>query len=735
MDSHGTTIQGRPAVPGNGGHAWLGLLLLSVVTLLQCLAAPARAEDASPELQQLLREIAVDVGLRAQSVRKDQPICPLLALAQGNDALKKQLAMDQIGVVVAQPLNNGIRFAASALGATPLVIAAYDVARCAYEHETPEGFSGCLIEAAKAFAANVAGGAAAAGNALLAALAALTTDELRKLGEELAAQHFDAKQQMVEDYQSKPDKWKANYTANGCTTYLHASWDRRKRPGATGGRISLTLQTQCDCEKSLNTNLHYKFALGARERLKSGITRVVDVPVILTPAGAGNSEPGWRAGPFGDIQLRGTCCGSDAITHCALDAKGQPTLVRPELPPDEGSGGSTDGSGTKPPGTDSAPVPLDPVSGRCPPCERDAAALASAQAGLAEAQAMLDNRRLALRQLENERYLVLARIRALVVDLATRAGDEAISSDPTSGVTVRRRDLGNGMLRITTTYPDGRVATEERPTSLGKELLPRLEEARAALRKLEAEIELVRQQIASLEGKIADLEATIERLRAAIEDCVERRCSKLLGSLELVRPLGFAWLEEGREELLIPGDSATLLRGSHGQRELAMVIEPRRDAVALMDLDLDGALDRVEASAASNALSVSFGDGSGAYRETIQVILGKTTHAVTVGDLNFDGFPDIVVASETWGDLTVVLNQGNRRFRTGPSFELERLPGSLMLTDGNGDRVPDILIGNRSGEGAVLLEGRGDGGFGPPAPSDLQIPLRFETGRLRLSDW
>lgn len=65
------------------------------------------------------------------------------------------------------------------------------------------------------------------------------------------------------------------------------------------------------------------------------------------------------------------------------------------------------------------------------------------------------------------------------------------------------------------------------------------------------------------------------------------------------------------------------------------------DEMGLLDVDLDGRLDVVTRTMDTSP-TVRFGDGSGAFPTTVQLLNFRPGHHFAVGDITSDGFPDIV---------------------------------------------------------------------------------------------
>jgi hypothetical protein len=89
--------------------------------------------------------------------------------------------------------------------------------------------------------------------------------------------------------------------------------------------------------------------------------------------------------------------------------------------------------------------------------------------------------------------------------------------------------------------------------------------------------------------------------------------------------------------------------------------------------------------------------------------------AIAVADINHDGAPDIVVANPESGTVTVLLGDRTGRFLKAPGspFPTGHLPSDIGVGDFNGDGYPDLLIANHQAPYVTLLLGDGRGGFHP----------------------
>lgn len=94
---------------------------------------------------------------------------------------------------------------------------------------------------------------------------------------------------------------------------------------------------------------------------------------------------------------------------------------------------------------------------------------------------------------------------------------------------------------------------------------------------------------------------------------------------------------------------------------------------------------------------------------------GGDPDAVAVADVNEDGAPDIIAANPESGTVTVLLGDGKGHFHPAPGspFAAGHLPSDIGIGDFNGDGHPDLLIPNHQTPTVTLLLGDGKGGFRP----------------------
>jgi hypothetical protein len=152
-------------------------------------------------------------------------------------------------------------------------------------------------------------------------------------------------------------------------------------------------------------------------------------------------------------------------------------------------------------------------------------------------------------------------------------------------------------------------------------------------------------------------------------------------------------------------------------------------SLAVGDLNHDGKLDIVVASASSHFVSVFIGLGDGSFASAVNYDTGHHTlpYGVALGDLNGDGNPDIAVADNEslTASVRTLLGNGDGTFRAGGRFATGGRPSAVVVGDFNSDGKLDVAVANQTflvnelGTAAILL---GDGN------GRLQPPISYEVG-------
>ncbi len=148
------------------------------------------------------------------------------------------------------------------------------------------------------------------------------------------------------------------------------------------------------------------------------------------------------------------------------------------------------------------------------------------------------------------------------------------------------------------------------------------------------------------------------------------------------------------------------------------------DFVGSADVDDNGTLDLIIAD--NDGISTLLNGGDATFH-TASVNSREVARFATV-DLNGDGLPDLVGRPLLLEEILVFLNQGGGVFVLANTIPLDRSGTTLAVGHVVGDLKPDLVIGNTGDEpesfSTSVLEGLGDGAFGPPTeyPVGLILP-------------
>ena len=162
---------------------------------------------------------------------------------------------------------------------------------------------------------------------------------------------------------------------------------------------------------------------------------------------------------------------------------------------------------------------------------------------------------------------------------------------------------------------------------------------------------------------------------------------------------------------------------------------PRPGAVALGDLDRDGALDLLGATQPSGleqhtgTLVARLGAGWEALPPPRQdVDLARPPTTVALADVDHDGRPDLVVGHGEEGDggarsAEVLLARADERFeRHSVPTGLAAAPYAVAVADLDRDGLQDLILSDAAGAEVEIQAGRGDGSY------DAEGALRLDLG-------
>lgn len=140
------------------------------------------------------------------------------------------------------------------------------------------------------------------------------------------------------------------------------------------------------------------------------------------------------------------------------------------------------------------------------------------------------------------------------------------------------------------------------------------------------------------------------------------------------------------------------------------------EVAAMADLNSDGIQDILHATILAPTVSVLLGTSAGGLQPQQDYVVGPTfavVSALAVADLNDDGAMDVVTANDVAGSVSVLLGYGDGTFQQPAAlFGVGPSPAGVAVGDVNGDDVLDLLVVDRQTLDVTVFLGYGDGTFG-----------------------
>jgi hypothetical protein len=130
-------------------------------------------------------------------------------------------------------------------------------------------------------------------------------------------------------------------------------------------------------------------------------------------------------------------------------------------------------------------------------------------------------------------------------------------------------------------------------------------------------------------------------------------------------------------------------------------------SLAAGDFDGDGAIDIVAPASAGNTLHIFKGRGDGTLFSSTQITCGDRPAGIAVVDLNLDGKLDVIEANDTGsghaGSVGVLLGKGDGTFESFTSFATATGSHAVAVSDLNGDGLPDVVVAAKDQNSVSVL--------------------------------
>jgi hypothetical protein len=139
-------------------------------------------------------------------------------------------------------------------------------------------------------------------------------------------------------------------------------------------------------------------------------------------------------------------------------------------------------------------------------------------------------------------------------------------------------------------------------------------------------------------------------------------------------------------------------------------------ALTLGDFNGDLNLDIAVVNRGSDAVTILTGTGAGTFTTGASIPVAVGANAIQAGNLDADGDLDIAVTSATSNRVNILLNNGNATFGTPAQVATRgQAPRDLVIGDFNSDGSADLAIANSATDTVAVLIGSAAGIFEPVA--------------------
>jgi hypothetical protein len=160
---------------------------------------------------------------------------------------------------------------------------------------------------------------------------------------------------------------------------------------------------------------------------------------------------------------------------------------------------------------------------------------------------------------------------------------------------------------------------------------------------------------------------------------------------------------------------------------------PGGSVIAAADMNNDGKADVILTNSSSSTLSVMLGKGDGTFQPAIVTNFssGQAPGFAVVADINVDGRKDLVGLSQFSGTAVVLLGRGDGGFLSPINVPVDFQSAGIAVGDFNSDGIPDLTVTSASFPGGVSVSlGNGDGTFRPRQT----FPVSNNPGSVTLGD-
>lgn len=146
--------------------------------------------------------------------------------------------------------------------------------------------------------------------------------------------------------------------------------------------------------------------------------------------------------------------------------------------------------------------------------------------------------------------------------------------------------------------------------------------------------------------------------------------------------------------------------------------------VDLGDLNADGKMDAVVATAGCGQVNLMMGNGAGSFTGST-ITMGAQPGHVVIGDFNRDGRLDLAASDESSTSGVVRLQNPATpgTFLGAASFTGIAAPGDIAAADVDQDGDLDLLVGSTTQSAFALLKNSGGGSFGAPSLFSMNDPV------------